>query len=111
MVSPLIIETARGRRVVLRLLGDFDLVNRSDLEAACDRIAAYDALQHVQVDMSDVGFVDCASLRCVTGLVRRRRDVGDHATIVVTAPFLRDLMDLLGYAEPGFVVDRLDVAA
>lgn len=108
---PSITVTACGQSVVLRLAGEFDLVTRDELEAACRRLEASEATQHVQIDLSGVGYIDCASLRAIALVVLARRALGDPTSLVVTSPFLRHLLEVMGFARPDVIVDRLDEAA
>lgn len=108
---PSITETTHGDRVVLSLAGDFDLVVRDALAAACLRTGRHDAASRVQVDLSEVGYIDCHSLRELGALLRARHAIGDPAILAVPSPFLREMLRIVGLVEPGQVVRRLDEAA
>jgi anti-anti-sigma factor len=108
---PSLTETAGHDRVVLTLAGDFDLQTRDELMVACQRARRLGPERHVCVDLSRVGYIDCGSLRVIAALVRARRALGDPATLVVTSPFLRRLVEMLGFADPHVVVARLDDVA
>src|SRR3954470_3924799 len=107
---PCIMEIALERSVVLHLAGEFDLLNRAELEGACRRVAEYDAVRRVHVDLSEVRYIDCPGLRAVIGLVDERHALGDPTTLVVTSPFLRTVLESMWLAEPDVIVDRLDDA-
>jgi anti-anti-sigma factor len=110
-VLPSLTQTSTREHVVLTLVGDFDIQTRGELVSACRRLERRAAAHRIHVDLSRVGFIDCGSLGVIAGLVRTRRSMGDPATVVVTSPFLHQLLEMLDFADPEVIVGQLyDVA-
>lgn len=94
----LITQTAEHGAVVLHLDGEFDLSNRAEVEAACRKLAGRPAACRTIVDLTEVSFIDCGTIRRLAGLGLARRALGDSCTTIVSSPFLHRLLDLTGYS-------------
>jgi anti-anti-sigma factor len=95
VIASVLVEESSDR-AVLHLVGEFDIGTRLMLRSDCRRLARLAPDVHVDVDLSEVDFIDCASLREVGALVSARCGVGDAPAVRVTTPFLQRLLDVSG---------------
>src|SRR5579863_1266441 len=84
-----------GQRSVLRLQGELDASNRDHLRSAISR-----ALENhpplLLVDLSGLGFMDCAGLSVLVWAHKRLAGCGQHLVITGTEPVVQRLLHLTG---------------
>ncbi|MEU8175672.1 STAS domain-containing protein [Microbispora hainanensis] len=84
-----------GLRVAVQ--GDLDLSGVPELRARVRQVLAAYGPGHVEVDLSGVGFLDCAGARSLLWADARVREQGSRVTFVRPAPPALRLLRLLGF--------------
>jgi anti-anti-sigma factor len=85
---------AAGDRTVVQLRGEADM---SVLPLLVERLReAAAAGDPVEVDLADVGFLDCACLNALSAFFADQRAVGRACRLVGVPPFVRRLLALTG---------------
>ena len=88
-------EHAQGR-IVVRLLGSWDLAMAEMLEERLCALVRQDRPRTMALDMVAVDFCDCAVLRVLLGVRAEGQRVGCEVVISAAAPAVVWLLDLLG---------------
>jgi anti-anti-sigma factor len=63
------------------LSGNLDFSTQEDLVRATDRVLSSDAAKEIQVDMSDVTFIDSSAIRALLNLQEMAREKGKSLSI------------------------------
>ena len=87
----------RDRRVVVALRGDLDITGAASAEAAVTALVTRG--QHVVIDMSALGFIDCSSLGALLRAQEPTRRGGGDVVLTAPQPQVRRLLALTGNAE------------
>ncbi|MFF5207571.1 STAS domain-containing protein [Streptosporangium sp. NPDC000396] len=88
------VET-EGRRTVVRVRGEVDMVTAESLGVALDRAVSAGA-PWVEVDLAQVPFMDCSGLRVLFRAKRRLRDRGGTLTLSTPSAQVERLLSAAG---------------
>jgi anti-anti-sigma factor len=92
-----VITERHDQRSVLRLQGELDASNRDLLHSAiCSALENYPPL--LVVDLSGLGFIDCAALSVLVWAHKRLAGCGRRLVITGAQPAAQRLLDLTGLA-------------
>jgi anti-anti-sigma factor len=78
--------------VVLAVRGEVDVSNAAQLDAAL-RAAERPASEALVIDLSELDFIDLRGLRVLADCQQRRR-AAHHSLVVVTKPFVRQIIEV-----------------
>ena len=81
---------SEGVRVV-RVAGDLDLATVSELEDALSRA---DPVDRLVIDLSECTFLDSSALRAIAQAGRTRESAGEEASLVVSDPGIRRVLEI-----------------
>ena len=84
---------------VLSLTGDLDLVTRDCLRGLLDCLLASGSPRTVTLDLTGVGFADCAGLAVLARAQRRLASHGGRLIASGPRPAVRRIISLTGLAE------------
>jgi len=90
-------------QVTLCCHGTLELACRDSLSTACSSALAR-ADTHLVVDLDDVDFLDCASVRLLADTARLQRDRGGSFTVVCSDAFVLRVLALTGFSAQHRVV-------
>ena len=95
--------------LVIRLVGEVDIADAADLEAALSAAASNDDTQPLIVDLTDLDYCDSA---VIAALIRQRKRYGERFEIVLpkTAK-MRRIFDILSLETALHISDDLRSAA
>jgi anti-anti-sigma factor len=79
--------------------GELDMAAAFQLESGVDRLLEDEAVDSVQLDLSEVGFVDSAGLGALLALRERAQDRGIALEISRASDPVRRLLDLTGLGD------------
>jgi len=97
----------RNGDVVVRLVGEIDLYNAEEVEAALTEVAAEHPAR-VVVDLAAVEFVDSTALGA---LIEARKELGGASlSLAAPAPQVRRALEVAGLVEHFQVHDSVDAA-
>jgi anti-anti-sigma factor len=95
-----ILVSRQAQRVVVCIAGELDLASREVLESRCGEVSPVDdeALELV-IDLVNVAFVDCGSLRILERLMDSCTAAGGRAQVVAPEGAVRRVLQLTGFCE------------
>jgi anti-anti-sigma factor len=79
--------------------GELDMAAAFKLESGVDQLLEEEAVDSVQLDLSEVGFVDSAGLGALLALRERAQDRGIALAISRASDPVRRLLDLTGLGD------------
>ncbi len=88
------IEVMRSDRNVVRVSGEVDLTNSSQLRTALDA-AVTESPRRVVVDMSEVTYIDSTAIHTLLSAYRRLTGQGGELCLVVEHPSIRRVLSIL----------------
>lgn len=91
--------TVSGDIVLIRLRGEFDAATSVDQLTVIDHLATTDDLRRVEIDATDVSFIDSTGLRLVLNMVVGVRDSGFTVSTVQASTQFRRLLKVSGLTE------------
>jgi anti-anti-sigma factor len=95
-----ILVSRQEHRVVVCIAGELDLASREVLESRCGEIdPADDEALELVVDLGNVAFVDCGSLRILERLIDSCTAAGGRARVVAPEGAVRRVLELSGFCE------------
>ncbi len=80
--------------MTIAVTGRVDTLTAPELEAAF----AFDGLQELTMDLSEVPYMSSAGLRCLLTAQKAMMAQGGTMTIVGTQPAVRDVLDITGFS-------------
>jgi len=89
----------RDTAVEVVAAGELDMAAAFQLESGVDPLLAEDAVESVQLDLSEVGFVDSAGLGALLALRERAQDRGIALEIAQASDPVRRLLELTGLGD------------
>jgi anti-sigma B factor antagonist len=89
----------RDSAVEVAAAGELDMAAAFQLESGVDPLLADDAVDSVQLDLSEVGFVDSAGLGALLALRERAQDRGIALEIARPSDPVRRLLELTGLGD------------
>jgi len=91
-----IITECHGHRSVLRLRGELDAANQDQLRCAIRSVADHHGPRVLVLDLSELGFADCAGLSAVLWAHRHLARQGHELVLAGIQPLVRRLLDVTG---------------
>lgn len=91
-----IITECHGQRSVLRLRGELDAANQDQLRCAIRRVLDHHNPQVLVLDLSALGFADCAGLSAVLWAHKRLAGRGHELVLTGIQPLVRRLFNVTG---------------
>jgi anti-anti-sigma factor len=91
-----IITEHRGQRSVLRLQGELDAANEDHLRCAIRTVLDQRGPHVLVLDLSALGFTDCAGLSAITWAHKHLARRGHELVLTGIQPFVRRLLNLTG---------------
>ncbi|WP_067177926.1 STAS domain-containing protein [Microtetraspora niveoalba] len=85
-----------GSRTVVRPRGDIDMATAGALRDSLDLVIRRSPVPHVELDMSDAPFMDCAGLRVLLPMKRRAERRGGSLTLVNVPSQIDRLLSAVG---------------
>jgi anti-sigma B factor antagonist len=94
--APLVVEVAhRGAVSTVRLTGEVDLANADQLAATLLELY-WDGDRHIDVDASDLDFIDAAGLSALVAVDRRLASSDGHLGLIGAKPSVQRLVCIAG---------------
>jgi anti-anti-sigma factor len=92
---PAIVAFREADRVLVCVSGELDLASHDLLVARCATIVP--ARVELVLDLSELAFVDCGSLRVLAGVARTFAEVGGRPRVVAPEGPVRRIIDVAGF--------------
>jgi anti-sigma B factor antagonist len=91
-----IITEHHGQRSVLRLRGELDAANEDHLRCAIRTVLDQDGPHVLVLDLSALGFTDCADLSAILWAHKHLAGRGHELVLTGIQPFVRRLLNITG---------------
>jgi len=88
------VQVVKGVRTIVRVSGEVDISNASDLQCVLEK-AAGEAKDGLVVDTSQLSYIDATGIHAILAAWERVRDAGSILALVGGGPVIR-LADVLG---------------